>query len=560
MLVALTAIGAVVFWNSLQGQFVYDDLSAIRDNAMIQKLWPIGDVLSLTERDVGLTTYSRPALSLTLALNYCLLGQEPLTFHLVNLVIHVGGAFLLLGIIHRTLRQSSPGRAVSCPAIVAFMATTVWLVHPIQTASVTYIVQRAESQAGFFLLLTLYASIRSLASPKPAAWWAVSGLACCLGVATKQSVAAGPLLVVLYDFVFVDQPWRRTFTRRWPLYVCLLGSWFVLSGLIMAYHVGHPDSDFTARSPLHYAQGQPEAILFYLFKCFWPSGLAMDYSEPSRTAAGIVLSVMAIAVLVAMTLWGLLRRHWMGFLGAWFFLILAPSSSLAALIQHVQIHRMYLPLAAVAVAATVAGYQLLKRLPPVPAQWIGFAVAGIVILALGGTTILRNGDFFTQERLWRANLEVDPGTAIAWSNLGLILEERGEIGQAVAHYRRAIALDAACACAHNNLGLIHARQGQLDLALASFQRAVQARPTVPLGNYNLAIALAQSGQKDQSILHYRQAIRFSSGFAQAYNNLGLLLLERGEIEQARECFGEALKMKPDLTEAKKNLRRLERSR
>src|SRR6185436_15684959 len=91
----------------------------------------------------------RPVVSLSLAVNHAIGGLDPRTYHAWNLSVHILAALLLYGIVRRTLTNHH----------VAFAAALVWLVHPLQTEVVNYVVQRTESMMGLFYLLTLYAAI-----------------------------------------------------------------------------------------------------------------------------------------------------------------------------------------------------------------------------------------------------------------------------------------------------------------------------------------------------------------------------------------------------------------
>jgi len=159
----LILAGVVAYWNSFDGMFVFDDFDSIQNNPHIEALWPLSEAMSLPLWNSATTIDGRPLLSLTFALNQRLLGPEPWGYHLVNLLIHIGAGLLLFGVVRRTLdlpqfreRYAGSGRWL------ALATAAIWLVHPLHTESVTYIVQRAESLMGMLFLLTLYASLRGL--------------------------------------------------------------------------------------------------------------------------------------------------------------------------------------------------------------------------------------------------------------------------------------------------------------------------------------------------------------------------------------------------------------
>ncbi len=152
----LIVIGVAVYANSFAGVFLFDDALHIVENPRIQQLWPPWTVLAAR----------RPTLDLSLAVNFALGGTETWGYHLVNVTIHILAALTLWGVVRRTFTSAPLGdRFGPASCWLGMAVAVVWLVHPLQTQSVTYIVQRSESLMGLFYLLTLYCVIRGVESP-----------------------------------------------------------------------------------------------------------------------------------------------------------------------------------------------------------------------------------------------------------------------------------------------------------------------------------------------------------------------------------------------------------
>src|SRR4030095_15544248 len=125
-------------------------------------------------------------------------------YHAFNLVVHVAAALALYGLVRRTLlTEALRARYADRADWLALAVATLWAVHPLQTAAVTYVIQRAESMMSLFYLLTLYCLVRGVASARPSAWYTAGVLACGLGAACKPVIATAPLLTLLYDRVFL---------------------------------------------------------------------------------------------------------------------------------------------------------------------------------------------------------------------------------------------------------------------------------------------------------------------------------------------------------------------
>ena len=169
----LLSLAALAAWsNSFHGAFVLDDIPTIVANPSIRRLGALGTVLSPPK--IGSPVTGRPLVNLTLALNYAASGTQVWSYHALNLLIHLLAGLTLFGVVRRTLEQPIPcGRSLlagdssrassfqqSNTLPIAFAVALLWTVHPLQTEAVTYIVQRAESLAALFYLLTLYCTIR----------------------------------------------------------------------------------------------------------------------------------------------------------------------------------------------------------------------------------------------------------------------------------------------------------------------------------------------------------------------------------------------------------------
>ena len=202
----VVAAGLAVYANSLGGEFVFDDDNNIVNNPLIRRLWPPMP---------GLLRH-RPVANISLAVNYAVGGLEPRGYHLFNLAVHLAAALALLGVVRRTLlSRRLRERFGRCSLPLAAAVTLIWTVHPLQTGAVTYVVQRAESMMGMFFLLTMYFTIRGVASRRGWPWLIGGVVACALGMGTKEVAAAAPLVVLIYDRTFVAASWRELLRRRW---------------------------------------------------------------------------------------------------------------------------------------------------------------------------------------------------------------------------------------------------------------------------------------------------------------------------------------------------------
>jgi hypothetical protein len=329
-----------VYANSVAGTFVLDDLPWIVDNPAIRDLWPPWSAAGGT---------LRPLLFYSLALNFAVSGLSPWSYHVVNAAIHSLAGLLLWGLLRRSLRLPRVGTPVAAQTeSIAFATALLWLVHPLHTQAVTYVIQRGESMAAMWMLAALYAFVRGVDSDASQRWRAVVPIAWLAALATKEVAVVLPALVLAVDVLLVTGSLSQSLRRHRALYLTLgapvaltliVGLWLrpeVVAGLLRG------DGQGISRG--QYAASQAGVVLEYARLVLWPRSLSVDHGVPPvadlREALWPV--VLVSAGLVATT-WGLWRRRPVALLGIWPAVLLAPTSSVVPLRDLLVEHRMYLP-------------------------------------------------------------------------------------------------------------------------------------------------------------------------------------------------------------------------
>jgi len=543
---------AVVYANALTGPFIFDDFDAIVENPHVRRLWPLSEAISAPPQS---TVAGRPLVSLSLALNYAWGGLEVRGYHLTNIAIHLLCALLLYGIVARTLggtasrdapRRGPPGLAAACALI--------WLVHPLCTETVNYVVQRTES------MMALFAAIRAWDSNRVTAWSVAAVLACVAGMLSKESMVTAPVAVLLYDLAYRPGPPGAIVRRRWPLYAGLAAGWIVLAAIML----GGPRSDTVGLSlgvgALAYAENQALLILGYLKTALWPNPLVIDYGYARPLAHGIatpyVWGVLLLACAVAMLF---VRRPALGYPALWVFLVLAPTSSFVPIVSEVGAERrMYLPLAGLVTLIVIAGERLSRRIGShsrgaLSGRTIGVVATGLLVLTLGWTTRARNEDYKDAQTLWRTAIDARPDNPRAYNNLGQALHREGAPIDALRQYRRAVELDGEYSQAHFNVGLALADLGRSAEAEESYRRALELNPGLAVAQHNLGSELANSGRLDEALPHFEQAVYLSPEWARARHSLGRALRLTGDSHSAMEHLRRAAALDPQHWESRSDL-------
>jgi len=536
----------VVYSDSFHGPFIFDD-AAVIEQATARQPWPVWHTL------IG----PRPVVQATLALNYFIGSANVTGYHVLNLCIHILAALALFGVIRRTLTLPALGGRFDemTAASLAFCAALLWAVHPLQTQAVTYVIQRMESLMGLFYLLTLYCFIRAESSPRPLLWHAAAVAACALGMGSKEVMVSAPLIVLLYDRSFIAGSFRAAMQRRRGLYLGLAATWLILvrSGIeAVGPNAVSAGFQLQAVTPFQYARSEPGVILHYLALAFWPAGLCLDYGWPVANSLGqIAPGVIVIGGLLAATAWALVRRPKWGFVGAWFFLILAPTSSIMPIKDLAFEHRMYLPLAAVVLVLILAAYLAWERWSGAveSRQLTGQILAAILILsaavALGRATFLRNKDYATALAIWSDTARKAPRNARALNNLGWELRNAGDYEGSLDCLNRAIELRPRYAEAYNNRAYTYVSLKQFDKALDDCNKAIELKPDFAAPYNNRGNLYNQLGNTEKALEDLDRAIRLKPDYYEAYNNRGLAYARAGRYQDALKDFNKAIELKPD---------------
>lgn len=577
----LVLASVLVYHRTFASPFVFDDGLAVRENSSIRALADWRAVLSPPNNASGVS--GRPIVNLSLALNYALGGLDPAGYHVANVLAHGVAATLLF----HCFRLLLPAAGVPGPSGAAFLIALLWVVHPLQSESVASVIQRTEILVAIFFLGTLLCLAAAAASGRRRLWeWL--GFVCCLtGMATKEIMVVAPIMILLVDRALLAGSFAEAWRCRWRFHVSLFATWLILAFLLYRMGGSRGEAAGFGAGPVtwwQYFLKQWEAIVHYLRLVAWPHPLVIDYgcdvvSDPGRVLAqGLALTAAGSA-----TCWGLYRNRPWALLGAWFFLILGPSSSVMPLAaQTMAEHRMYLPLVApLALVVITARRAFGSR---------GSLVLGTISLAFAGLSFARTTDYSSELRLWTETVAHRPRNERAYHNLALILDNAGRHQEAQAYYQRAVELkplyvlpriglanghfragrpqaaireydtvlklDPDSVAALSNLGVLLCEMGEQERGVTLLQRAVKLRSDHVDAHFNLGTVLTRAGRLDLAEISFREAVRLNPSHPEALNNLGVLLLRRGLPAEGEMCFREALRSKPDYAEARNNLRSL----
>ena len=569
--------GGLAYANSLSGPFMLDDTYSVVENPTIHQ-WSRPASVLFPPRNSPVA--GRPAVNLSFAINYAIGGLAPYGYHLANIALHLLCALLVFGILRRTISVN-----------FAFAAALIWTLHPLNSEVVDYLTERSESMMTLGYLLTLYASVRAASRDRVRMWQTVAVLACAMGMASKESMVTAPLIVILYDRIFLFDSLKEAVHRRWRFYLALAATWVLLAGLMWSGPRANTVGFSTKITPWTYLLNQTVMIAQYLRRAIWPRSLVLNYGWPLPLTLGDVIPyALLIVALVAATVIALTRWPKLGFWGAWFFITLAPTSTIVPIASEVGAERrMYLPLVAVVVLMIIGVMWLWEHLPASQLRLTPYAAPvalAVVSMALAAGTIARNREYTSTLTLAQTVLERWP-SSMAHYLVGTESITAGLREEGVAHLRQAT---GDIPRAHYTLGWVLFNDGKLDEAIRELQTFVAEQPlaleavparafmgqaygkqgrwadaaeqyrlvlTMQPSNVDaqnlLAEALFSQGKFDEAIARYRQYLELRPNDWQALTNAGIALIGSGKLDEAIVLFRRAAEINPMHGQTQRNL-------
>ncbi|WP_291323705.1 tetratricopeptide repeat protein [Desulfonatronospira sp.] len=552
--------GVVVYYNSFNVPFILDDVRQIAENPDLRSL---GGFLSY-----DFLGQNRALVDLTFALNYHFGGLDVFGYHLINLSIHIINGILVYYLVFfaagRLLASDSAEHTSSSLSVIqytALFAALIFVVHPLQTQAVTYIVQRYTLLAASFYILSvlLYILGRNIQLSGGNNLISLSLLLLCfisgvMAFLSKQSAASLPVAILLIEFILYDRTWSG-----WKKKLCWIIPFAGLFCLFVLYNVGFffgqrefgrllEDVAVLMRttpdiSRWEYLVTQFCVIPKYLFMYLVPVGQNIDHMHPVITSIwnGCALKGLALIIFLLAGACFLFRKQPIFSLAIfWFFIALSVESSIIPIDDPMFEHRMYLPMIGPVLATAWAGGLMLQKYPRVV---VGISLS--VVIVLGFLSIERNKIWQSQIAIWEDSVAKNPDNYRAHTSLALALEYENQKQKAFSHYYRALELEPEYGFAHLNLGALLLEKGKIAQAEQHLHKAEQELPRHPRVLNNLGALFAIRQQFSEALEYFRKAVELNEYFSEARFNLALSLLKLEQPVKAREEIKRLLELDPE---------------
>jgi protein O-mannosyl-transferase len=465
-----------------------------------------------------------PLTWLSLMLDGNLYGFRVGGYHLTNVLLHAATAILLFLVLRQMTGRLWP--SVLAAALVA--------IHPLRVESVAWVTERKDVLSGLFFMLTLWAYVSyARHRPSPARYVLVAVLFL-LGLMAKAMLVTLPFLLLLLDYWPLERAMPRRLATFTPLIVEKIPL-FAISGIACLVTILAQDHSLlsTEHLSLWWRVGQAMiTYVTYLGRSFYPVGLSVLYPRPgSKLPIGEVCAAFLVLACITGVAFVLRRRcpyvlvGWLWYLG-----MLVPVIGLFQVgVVAVADRFTYLPQIGLAVALTWTAADVCRSRPR--GRMVCGVASALILGALMGCSMRQASYWRNSETLWARALACHPRSAYVQCSYGMVLHRDGNIDEAAAYYRKALALGPD-ADAHNNLGGILASRGKLDAAATHFEEALKINPYSIDAHVNLGRVMAERGELDKAIARFEEALKIDPDRADIQSRLGSLFLKQNMLEKA----------------------------
>lgn len=572
-------LGIVVYSNTFSVPFLFDDNHIIVENPKLENLSPYLK---------SIFNGSRSLTDATFALNYHFGKTRVWGYHLVNLIIHLTSGIALYLIFRLTLNspEMRNRKIAGYSNLLPLFSALVFVGHPIQTQSVTYLVQRYSSLAAMFYLLSLIFFIKArlsylekgkIFSPHHLFYYLGSIIFGISAMSCKETAVTLPAIILLYEYCFIDQSfnnWKKRLLYLSPLLILVfkVPVHYIPSFLDLTQLFSHPETTISEVSQsfqlthgdlkitrINYLLTQFNVILTYIRLMFLPVNQNLDYDYPlsqSLFEFPTFFSFVGLMAIVTFAIWSFKRSRLISFGIFWFLITLSVTSSIIPIIDIVFEHRLYLPSAGFIIFFTVVIYQILTYFCK---KNIFLTQRGNMILSIVFIPIIMLYSMGTYQRnrvwkdgfaLWHDTVKKSPYKARPHNNLGTAYIDRDLPDKAMEEFKKALEINPHYPPAHYNLGIVYAEKNLYAQAIREYQETLRLDPDFTDTHGNLGIAYRETASYDLAINELKTVLRIKPHDRKALNHLQETYEQKTLFERILNEYQEALRFDPRSAEVR----------
>ncbi len=501
--------------------------------------------------------------------NYKIAGFNPYLYRLLNVIFHLLTGILVFYFIFLILKNLKKENFFKNNAFkIALFTSTLFLLHPVQTQTVSYIIQgQLEGLSALFTLLILifyYLSAQSQSKTNKIILTLFTCVLAFLSTGTKEIAIISPFLLIITDWFFIAQGDWKNFSKRIPLqlsifgivflsYIYLLKPAFFLKTFGFNNAVRNNIGNILTQNPndlitpYAFFISQFKVILHYIFIFLWPFNISVEYDW--KLAHGFfsheVLFPFSILISIFCLTFYLLKKNKINILSfaiMWFFIAIAPRSSFIPSPELLMDYKTYLASIGwlfVIACAIVKFTQFLSSNFFYKNETYPYIFLFLSIL-LGFLTIHRNKVWRSSLEFWENIIQNAPEKARGYNNYGVELTSLGKNKEAVPYFKKAIKLEGKTYWdPYTNLAIVYAALDNIDLAILTLEQSLKLNPYNPEAYNNLGAFFLHKNEYYFAERSFRAALAIRPHYGKAMYNLGKLYIAKEDLESAWACFKNA---------------------
>lgn len=530
-------LGFAVYFNSLQGEFIWDDIGVVRDNLHIRSFSNLGKIFT---QSIGAgagdeSHFYRPVVMATYMLNYYWGRLNVTGYHLGNILLHILTVLSFYWLVC-LLFQNRP---------LAFFAAVIFVVHPVHTEAVAYIADRADIMAALFILLSFIFYIKYIGFQSKGKY-VLMLFSFAAALFSKENSIIFPGLLLLYHYIF-----RKKVNFRAYISICVIAVIYLLLRLTLLKSAAGAGTAWVSTIPAR-LPGFFAAVISYIRLLFFPFGLHMEYGKKLFSVINprVILGICAAVFLLFYAFRQKDKRQLVSFSLGWFFLTLLPVSNLYPLAFFMSEHWLYLPSMGFCL---IIAYLIISFYQRFGCKKAVVLFSLVLIGLFFYLTVNQNNYWSNTENFYKRTLKYAPDSARVYNNLGVVYYGYGKFKEADEHCKKAIELEGNFSNAYSNQGVIYKNMGKYEEAILAYKKAISLDPDYAQAYNNLGVVLRNLGRYQEAIEIYKQALEVDSNYANAYYNLGYAYNELGRKNEAIESFKQAIEYNPYFLDAYNNL-------
>ncbi len=564
LIIFLIIIGFSLYAVNLHNKLFWDDDDWIVNNAYVHDFSHLKEIFTQNILSgFGLNSnYYRPLLLISFAVNYTIHGIKPFGYHLLSNGFHVANGILVFLLLLSAFKRKLP----------AFLAALLFLIHPLQTETVTYISGRGDPMSVFFMLLALWLFIKAESGKRKWLWLAVSLSSFILAILSRETAVLLPALLMVFYIAFLSnerflKSIGGALSKTLP-YWAISAIYGILRLTVLNFNntLNFYSQTNVYTQHLSYRLYTFGHALFEYFKLiFAPVNLHMERNLSVDTSF-FQWPVWLVGLAVLGLVWWLIflyRRSlrsrnleprtynlapfqiWFFGVG-WFFVAMLPVSGIVPINAIMYEHWLYLPLIGL---FAFAGFYLDKLLSFAKSKKLFLFYLLVIILVayfafFAVTSIKRNILWGKPVEFYNDILKYNPTSIRILNNLGNTYSAQGDLKNAADVYQRAISSPDGnnFAQPYYNLGNIYRDMGNTDKAIEEYKNAIEVDPNFPFAYQNLAVIYANRGDLNNAAKMLEKVKKLKPYDARVYYNLGLIYVVQNKRDLGLENLNSALKL------------------